>query len=67
MTMNLTHQQLRDVRIWAVEVSMGRHAAYNAAVAQTGATPISWLMTDVIAQAGLLEKYILGDRDVTNV
>lgn len=51
-----------DVRIWAVEVTLGRQAAYNAAVASTNGTPIQWPTTHVIDQADALVKYVFGDK-----
>jgi hypothetical protein len=53
---------LVDIRLWAIEVTLGRQAAYNAAVASTNACPIQWLTDDVVAQADTLVKYILGDK-----
>lgn len=58
--MPLDGKTTRDLKLWAIEVTLGKHAAYNHALASMSITPIQWLTSDVVAQASTLVEYLVG-------
>lgn len=54
-------QQLRDVRIWAIEVVLGRNAAYNhaASMPSTSREVDPGSVSQVIQDAGLLVDFVI--------